>query len=885
MNYYDIHRHSEFSLFDGMGKAKGIVKYAKELGYDAIGNTDHGNITGLIKHYKACVEYDIIPILGCEFYFQPKINNDKPYYHICIFVKNKKGWENLNKLITLSNSEENFYYRNKISFDNLKECSEGIICSTACIGGYIPTLIKKEKIELAEKIILKFKKLFGERFFIEIQPIELKEEEGKGKENLQIKVNEVLLKLAKKHNIGVICTSDSHYIKKEDYDTYLKMLEIKKSTYGSTYSERYMPTKEEMKKRINKYHFDFVDIISNGMERFLEEVGDAREWFSFVPDIPKYSESPEESYKLMKKQAIRFLKNNDKFDEEYKKRLKKEFEVIKYHGFQDYFMIVQDYVNWAKNNDIAVGPGRGSAGNSLTNYALGITLVDPVKFGNDFDRFLRKDRKKFPDIDVDFGQDRRDEVIDYIIKTYKGRASQTLTYGMYNVKNLVNDLVKVCGCTNSKDIEDIKKFLSQHCNDNENIIDVEAITSSSKYNKYNSLYDNIIKHFMKLYGKVRYFGTHASSVILSSHAIESEAGLCRIGGKLRTSFDLHDIEFLGLLKLDVLGLSSATKAKNLEEITGDKFNYSMLNDKKTLKVFNEDPTAIFQFESKSSYELVKMIGIDNFEDIVASVALNRPGPLTLGMHENYAQNKLNPPKDTLWYKYTKSSYGTLIYQEQTMQIAKEIGGYDPSEADDIAKSDINHISVEKEKLYRKKFIKNAISNGVKREDAISLFNSMLGYSFNRGHAIAYAMLAAELGYFKANYSDEFWFITLKHEFKEENIFRDEALYIRSGGLIMLPHVNGPAEYALSNFDGEKVIIKGMVNIKNVGLKAAQFIEEERIKNGNFTDLDEFLDRCKNRIVNKRVLDALEDNGALCFNKNKYLKSVERYNTSILSKGY
>ena len=708
MDYYDIHRHSEFSLFDGMGKSEQIVKNAKELGYKAIGNTDHGNITGLIKHYKSCVENDIIPILGCEFYFQPKLDNDKNYYHLCLFAKNKDGWKNLNKLITISNSDNNFYYKNKISFKDLKNNCKGIICSTACIGGYIPQLIKNNKLELAEKVSLKFKELFGNDFFIEIQPIELKDEEGRGKNNLQIKVNEILLKIAKRNKINVICTSDSHYIKKEDFDTYLKMLEIKKSTYGSTYSERYMPSKKEMKERIKKYHPIYESYISKGMDYFLERIGDARDWFKFSLDIPKYKDDSEETYRLMKRQSIKFLKENNKFDDEYKKRLKKEFEVIKYHNFQDYFMIVQDYVNWAKNNNIAVGPGRGSAGNSLVNYSLGITLVDPVKFENDFDRFLRKDRKKFPDIDVDFGQDRRNEVIEYIINKYEKRAAQTLTYGMYNIKNLINDLSKVCNCYDKKEIENIKKFLFKYCNDNENIINIEDLVSDNNYNKYNALYDNIIKHFIKLYGKVRYFGTHASSVILSSNDIEEEAGLCRISGNLRTSFDLRDIEYLGLLKLDILGLSSATQAKELEEITGKKFNYNMLNDKNMIKMFNEDPTAIFQFESKSSYNLVKMIGIDNFEDIVASVALNRPGPLSLKMEEQYAGNKKEPPTDTLWYKYTKNTYGTLIYQEQTMKIAKEIGGYEPSEADDIAKSDINHISVEKEKIYRKKFITNSI---------------------------------------------------------------------------------------------------------------------------------------------------------------------------------
>lgn len=886
MEFYDIHRHDQFSLFDGFGSAEQVASYAKELGYKAVGSTNHGNITGLVKHFKACSEQDLIPILGCEFYFQPKINHEKASYHLCLFAKNMQGWYNLNKLVTIANSEAHFYYKPKISFDDLAKYSEGIMCSTACIAGFIPQALIKGKEDAADKAIKKFKSIYGEDFFLEIQPIELHGDDagGHGKKNLQMKLNEMLMNKAEEHDVKVICTSDSHFVKKEDFPTYLKMHKIKSSKLGEGYAERYMQSSDEMNARIEKYHPTRVKMISRGMKAFLKQVGDSREWFNFTPDMPKYTSDANETFRLMKRQAIKFLKEHDKFNKKYQERLKFEFDVITYHGFQDYFMVVQDYVNWAKTHDIAVGPGRGSAGNSLTNYALGITLVDPLVFKNDFNRFLRKDKKKFPDIDCDFGQDRRGEVIDYIITKYIGKSAQTLTYGKYNVKNLVNDLVKVCDCTDKKEIEDIKKYLSKYCTDSENVIDMDGLTSDNRYDRYNALYDNIIIHFVKMYGKVRYFGTHASSVILGSHPIDERAGLCRIGGKLRTSFDLHDIEFLGLLKLDILGLSSATNAKELEKLTGEEFNYDMLNDPETIEMFNTDATGVFQFETHSSLELASMIGMNSFEDIVASVALNRPGPLALGMHEQYKANKEEVPTNTPWYKYTKQSFGTLIYQEQAMAIAKEIGGFTPDEADKIAKYDANHIPEEVAKEYHDKFTSNAVKNGLTREEAEDLFTSMLGYSFNRGHAVAYAMLSAELGYFKAHYPEQFWFVTLKHEWKDENIWRDEALYVRSGGIVFTPHVNGPKQYSLVEQDGEQVLQQGYVNIKNVGAKAADLIEEERAKNGDYKDIDDFIDRCKSRAVTSRVIDALEDAGALQFNRKKYLKQVERYNIAILSKG-
>lgn len=883
MLFYDIHRHDEYSLFDGMGKASQIAIYAKELGYPALGSTNHGNISGLVKHFNACVENELIPILGCEFYFQPKVKQEKGYYHLCLFAKNKEGWANLNRLITVANSEENYYYHPKVGFKELEMYSEGIVCSTACVAGYIPQLILKGKFDIAEKAIKKFKQIFGENFYFEIMPIELQEEEAKGKDNTQIKLNEKLLELGKKFDVPVICTTDSHFIRKDDFPTYLKMHAIKASSIGNSYSERYMPSQDEMEKRIKKYHKANYSQINKGMKNFLENIGDAREWFVFDPEMPSYTSSPEETYKLMKQQCLDKLKKDHKTSDVYRDRLKHEFSVIKYHGFQDYFMIVQEYVNWAKNNGIAVGPGRGSAGNSLTNYALGITQVDPIYFENNFDRFLRKDKKKFPDIDVDFGQDKRDQVIQHILDTYKGRAAQTLTYGCYNIKNLMNDLVKVCGCDDKEEQEEIKKLLGKYCDDNESIIDPD-LYRNKEVDRYNAKYDNIITHFSKLYGKVRFFGTHASSVILCNGDIASQAGLCRIGGNLRTSFDLHDIEKLGLLKLDILGLSTASKVKELENMTGETFSYSMLEDKPTLKQFEKGNACVFQFESQSANDIAKEIGIDSFEDVVVATSVNRPGPLSLRMHEAYANAKLNPDKSTPWYKFTEKTYGTLIYQEQGMPICREIGGLDPETTDKIVKADYLHIPSDKLEEWRTAFFKGAKKYGLTKEETETIFNSLIQYSFNRGHGVAYAMLSAELMYFRVHYPLQFWYSTLKYENNEDKLIKEEHEAINDGCLIVPAHVNGPINYDIVDLDGEKVIQKGLTTIKNVGKKAAEMIIAERKANGQFTDIFEFEKRCKSRSVTTRVIDALEDAGALQFSKKKFYKMIEAYNISVLSRG-
>ena len=883
MSFYDIHHHSEFSLFDGMAKVKDAAKYAKELGYPALGNTDHGNISALIKHFNACSEQDIIPILGCEFYFQPKINHDKPSYHLCLFANSLEGWKNLNRLTSIANDDEHYYYKPKLTFADLKEHSEGIVCSSACIGGYIPQLLVKQNEEKADKAIKKFVSIFGKNFFIEIQPIELQgENEVEGLENSQIIINNELIRKAKEFNIPVIATSDSHFIKKEDFPTYLKMHAIKGSTLGDGYSERFMPSEKCMYKRIKKYHKDDFDFITKGYDTFLKRVGDSREWFEFETEMPEFTNDPEVTFSLMKKKCLKTLKEEGKTSDEYMKRLKHEFSVIKHHGFQDYFMIVQEYVNWARSHDIAVGPGRGSAGNSLVNYALGITKVDPIYFGNNFDRFLRKDKKKFPDIDMDFSQKNRDKVIQHIIDQYPGSGAQTITYGCYNIKNLILDLAKVCGADykDKAEMGAIKKFLEKYCDDNESTVD-DAIYDDKRFDEYNSLYDDIIIHFIKLYGKVRFFGTHASSVILCDGDIVSKAGLCRIGGNYRTSFDLHDMETIKLLKLDVLGLSTTDKVKELEDMCGVHFSYDIFKDKDMLKGFEKGNASVFQFESPTANEIAKEIGIDSFEDIVVATSVNRPGPLSLKMHEKYRDAKISPDTSSPWYKYTKQTYGTLIYQEQGMPICKEIGQLDPDTTDKIVKADYLHIPQENLKEWQEKFYKGAKEYGLSKSEMETLFNSLIQYSFNRGHGVAYAMLSAELMYFKVHYPLEFWYSTLKWENNAEKTIKQEIGAVQDGCIILLPHVNGPIEYGLVEYDGELVIQKGLSTIKGIGEKAAAKIVEEREKNGKFKNYKDFCDRCEvTKIANIKTVAALEKEGALDFNQKRWLARVEKYNVSL-----
>lgn len=879
--FFEIHTHDEYSLFDGFSKAEKNAKKAKLNNQKALGLTNHGNITGLIKHFKACKEEEVIPILGCEFYFQPKIDKEKPKYHLCLYAKNMQGWKNLNKLTTISNSDDHYYYTGVLSFEDLRNNSEGIICSSACIGGYIAKLVTENNLEKAEKAADKFYKIFEEDFYIEIMPFEL---EGNGLKDIQITTNKKLLEIAEEKGISAIVTSDCHYTNQEDFDTYQKMHEIKKSTYGSHYQDRYMHSEEEIDERIKKYHPKYEKFIKSGMKKFFKTTEDIFDWFVFDDvDMPQYSEDSELTYKTMVKQCIGKLKEDGKTSQTYKDRLKFELDVIKYHGFQDYFMIVSEYVNWAKEHDVPVGPGRGSAGNSLVNYALNITDLDPVYFDNNFDRFLRKDKKKFPDIDVDFCTKKREKVIKHILEVYPGQAAQTLTYGTYNVLNLVNDLVKPCGLTDKEEIKKLKKFLYLYCDDSEHVIN-ESLLNKSEAKFYNKNYDNIIKHFVKMYGKVRFFGTHASSVILCSD-IESQAGLLKIGGLHRTSFDLKDIEFLKLVKLDILGLSTVTKVDALRKKTKTKFTYDILEDEKMLERFNEEGMAnVFQFESASACDIARRINITSFEDIVVSTCLNRPGPLSMGLDKKYAEAKANPNKSNPWYKYTANTYGILVYQEQGMAICRNIGMLDPENTDKLVKADILHISKEQQDIWKTEFYKGAKKYGLSKDEMEEVFGSLLLYSFNRGHGVAYAMLSAELMYYKTYYPLLFWYYTLKHENNEDKIKIQKANAVKEGIVLLLPHVNGSADFSIQTIDGEKCIQEGLSTLKGVGEKAAIEIVKERKARGDFTSEEDFLERISEhidkRICNKRSVEVLKEEGALTFDEDVFYNRVAKYNKML-----
>ena len=741
--------------------------------------------------------------------------------------------------------------------------------------------------------------IFSDDFYIEIQPYAVSEE------GLQEKVNVKFIDLSKKYNVKCILTSDSHYGSKDDFDTYMKMHEIAKHKpdwIEGTYAERYMPTEKELKSRFWKIHKkDFgsekAKEMANEMIANLKEIEDKVHdniLDNLEQKLPQFEEG-KDSYELLKEKIKDGLKARVKWNKKYSERIKEELKVIKYHGFEDYFLMVAEYTNWAKDKGIVVGPGRGSGCNCLVNYSLHITDVDPILFDLDFSRFLRIDKKKMPDIDLDFETSRRSEVIAHLLERYPNNASQICSYGLYRVDNLLNDLAKVCGLEEHKEeIKRIKAFINQHIR--EGVLDMEAVVNSEEAKIWNREYDDIIKHFSKLYNKIRFIGTHAAGVAITGGNILDYTAI-RIdskSGKCFTNYDLNDMEKIKVIKFDILGLTTMSSLGELRKLTGNNsFDEDWVNDENIMKAFGEgNCDGVFQFEKKSVQDMLKTMRCDCFEDVVAASAMNRPGPLSLKMPEIYAANKTDKSHiDTSlpYSKYLEKTYGCVIYQEQVQAISVNIGGLEWPEADNLLK--MQRGGTEKairnfEENYDnfvKKFEEGAKRFGMTQEQAFEIFDKFFNYAFNKGHATGYSLISVEEMYYKLYHPCEFWYVKMKYTNDDSKLVKFKENAIKDNAVVFFPHVNYSADFSLRKVDGDVVIQEGLSSIKGVGEKAASYIEEERKAHGVFTSYDDFYDRCKSRVVTSRVVQILKEQGSLEFNKRTYVNRVVKYNSALYAR--
>ena len=911
---FDLHRHDEYSTFDGYGKATELAALAKELGYKSLCTTNHGNTNGLIQTYEACKVEGIKPILGVEGYVLPKYKENTRGYHLILIAKNLKGYGNLNRIQFEGDKQK--YYNPIWDLSLLKKYHEGLICTTACIASYSSQAILKGHPDRAEKFIVELEKIFGDDLYVEIQPYPISDP------GVQEEVNLGLIEMSKHHGWKMILTSDSHRGRRDDMSTYCKMHEIAGHNMDhivDTYSERYMPAPDEMFMRFVKMHGK--DLKPGNAKRLAKEMYsnldeiEAKCEDDYLKDLPlvlpKIDDRKTDSWKLLLANVKQGLKDRGKYRKDYIKRCKEELEVIKYHHFEDYFLIVADYTNWAKDHGIQVGPGRGSVCNCLVAYALKITEVDSLFFGLDFRRFLRKDKKNFPDVDLDFETSRRHEVIEYLCKKYEGHAARICSYGLYKVDNLLNDLAKVCGLQvevlndkgeydlkmDKKTLAEIKKFANRYIDGATAVLDAEGMLSSPQGIQYNKKYDNILVHFSKLYKKVRFIGTHAAGVaITGGNILDYSALKVDSKGDVYTSYDLEDIESINVIKFDILGLKTMESIGDLRKETGVTVDYTeIVNDEKMLTNFREGRTdGVFQFEKPTARNILSQINCDSFNDVVAASAMNRPGPLSTGQPEMYAMNKYNRDEAEKLYYYneTSESYGTIIYQEQVQRICVNLAGMDWQDADKVMKMmKGSHMTESAQRLYNetrdelfKKFIEGSVKNGFDKDASTDLFEKMTTYTFNKGHSVGYSLISMEEMFYKTYFPNEYWFSKLKYARDDSEMGRFQSFAVADGSIIFLPHVNwSDPKTKLRKMEGEKVIQLGLSTIKNVGEKACMQIKEERDKNGVFRSYDDFYDRCKSRLVTSRVIDALLEAGALQFNKSIYISGVTKYNSSLMAR--
>ena len=889
--YFEMHKHSHYSMFDGFDKINNIVAYAKELGHKAVGLSDHGNACGIIQLYLECKKQGLKPLMGVEAYFQPKFNAGGKKYHLCLYAYNNEGYANLCRIISEAN-EYNFYRTMTVDFELLEKYSDGIICTAGCIAGFLSQAILAGKKPLAMKAAKRFKDIYGENYFIELQPMSVIED-GK---DIQKKANVGLMKLAEKLGIKTILTTDSHFTRESDFDSYVMMHKLSKigSAKGEgftiehikeTYQERYMHSEEEICTKFEKMHGFYPKDQLEAMREIYDKIDIDLDFSGSIPVCDDYTDNDKALTKICQQK----LKDTGRWNKEYIDRTKYELSVIKGHGLSDYFLIVRDYVQWAKDNGIYVGPGRGSCGGSLVTELLGITEIDPIVVGTDFNRFLRPDKKKMPDIDLDFENGRQQEVIEYILNKYMGRASKISTFGYYKSANLINDLCKVYEIP-SHEVARIKAILKSHVPEMAHFefedIDFNEVMKDRQVAEINNDYEDFVKHFCMLCGQVKYYGQHPAGVLVTKGEISKWVPMMKVKGQMICSYDKYDCEAVDMVKFDVLALKTLNVIHEIEEVTGDKFDRREVSDQdnaRMYKAFSEGNTlGIFQLNKDAARGILKDIQADNIQDVIAAISLNRPGTLKLKTHETYAANKQNVDDSTVWYPYTKDAYGSILYQELVMRICIGLADMPMPRVDKLMKF---KFSEEERGHLKEEFIAGAKEHsGLSEKVTGPLFDAMALYMFNKGHGAGYALISEWMMYHKVKHPTEFWFATLKWEYddRKRREFQEEAA--SEGILLFIPHVNYTADYSIRTIEGEKIIQMGYNSISGVGPKAAQEIEAERRKNGPFKSYDDFVDRCKSRAVTSRVINNLLEDGALEFDKKTYIKRVKELNTALYMRG-
>ena len=876
MAFTHLHVHTEYSLLDGEASIKKLVARVKELGMDSCAITDHGSMYGVVDFYREAKSQGIHPVIGCEVYMAPRSRFDKVHdidnktSHLILLAENQRGYKNLIKLVS-AGYIDGFYYKPRIDFEMLKEHSEGIIALSACIAGEVPKALLRGDYDEAKKIALKYAEVLGkDNYFLEIQDHGLSE---------QKRIIPDMLRLSEETGIGLVATNDIHYLKKEDakYQDVLMCIQMEKKVDDPDRmkfetEEFYIKSPEEMTSL-----FEYVPQAIENTEKIAKRCNVD---FDFgTRHLPAYAvPGGKDAFEYLRELCQSGLeKRYSPVSDELQKRLDYELGVIKSMGFVDYFLIVWDFIHFAKNNGVMVGPGRGSAAGSIVAYSLGITTVDPIKYGLIFERFLNPERVSMPDIDIDFAPNGRQKIIDYVVEKYgEGQVAQIITFGTMKAKLAIRDVGRALDIPYAE-VDKVAKLVP---------FDLKMTISKALdiSTELHALYENapqikeLLDTSMALEGLPRHASTHAAGVVITSEPIVNYVPLqLNSENFITTQFTKDTVENLGLLKMDFLGLRNLTVIENAVKIIKrtrgidlnmDEIDYDCKEVYELISSGNTD--GVFQLESAGMQSFMQELKPDTLEDVIAGIALYRPGPME--QIPRYIKSKKNPK--TIKYKHPllknilDVTYGCMVYQEQVLEIVRTLAGYSLGKADSMRRV-ISKKKADQMLIERKNFIYGSddgdipgcIKNGIDEQTAISIFdeiNDFANYAFNKSHAAAYAFVTYQTAYLKTFYPVEYM-ASLISSIDDLDKINHYIANCKEMGIDRLPPDVNKSE---DTFTVENNSIRfGLSAVKNVGRAMILNLVNERKNNGEFKTFSDFIDRMAGRDMNKRALEGLISCGA------------------------
>ena len=870
--FVHLHSHTEYSLFDGISRIGELVSHVKEMGQTALAITDHGVMYGAIYLYKECIKQGIKPIIGCEIYvtrgsrFDKSGNGKEKLAHLILLAENNEGYQNLIKICSKAWTE-GYYHRPRADHELLEKYHEGLIVTSACVGGEVPQAILNGDMDEARKVIEFYINTFGkDNYFLEIQNHGLPEEAA---------VRPVLASLAKEYGLGLVATNDFHYTKKEDARSQeIKLCISTGKTLDDPYhfhfanDEFYCKSGDEMRAILGNFPgaIENTRVIADRCN--VELTFGEHKLPSF--DVPEGETAASYLRKLCEKALPeRYAIVTDK----ERSRMDYELGVIDKMGFSDYFLIVMDFIHYAKSHGIPIGPGRGSAAGSIVSYLLHITEVDPLRFDLLFERFLNPARVSMPDIDTDLCYRRRGEVIEYLARKYgSDQVAQIITFGTLAARAVIRDVGRVTNMP-LREVDRIAKMVPVGPG-----VTLKKTMEGSR--EFRDLYDSdttvhcLIDHCLDLEGISRNSGTHAAGVVICSKPVEEYVPIqLTQDGFIQTQYEKDQVEQLGLLKMDLLGLRNLTVIHDALEMIRENrgidldINKIPSEDEETCKMLCDgDTIGVFQSESSGFTSLLMQLHPERFEDLIPMVALYRPGPLGSGMAEDFIKRKhgkipVEYPHPSL-EPILKETYGVILYQEQVMQIASVMGGFSLGQADMLRRA-MGHKEPEILQQNRETFVDGAVANGVDDRTANYVFDLMVhfaGYGFNKSHSVCYGWIAWQTAYLKAHYRPEFMAAMMTcYNGDRDKVSRYISDTRRAGVVIAAPDVNLSEAYF--SVKGDKILF-GLDGIQNVGEGAVRSIIEARKQGGLFKSLSDFVERADNRGLNSRACESLIRCGAL-----------------------